>query len=374
MDIATRKFRAVGDIPAESNQDLILERCAGIVKVRKRRKSVSGHVYILKNSHIPKLVKIGFTERTPATRAAELSGNTGVPGEFEVVFSWLVADPADIEKRIHLLLAVYRRTGEFFELSPMKARLSVAAALTQWGVIGVDGLSFDGWKVKEQEQATVKELQRIRQQRQDEFDFEVAIRALIDELELRERHECATAYAATELKGIFSLLRSSDTPARQAAIQSAAEMARKSLANDLALPWLVSVPSHSFILVDDAYFTIADSKASRSTVEVHRQYVNLLSPNSGQAMLGQRGKDGPKRLPKGTSVETSKGWELIGRALVNTLTGETLENAIQFSAKRPMYQCIKPHDGRHFSDEPNLGAYHCKTLGFFVGEIVIKQI
>ena len=50
--------------------------------------SNKGYVYILVNENVPSLVKIGFTNRDPKTRAIELSNVTGVPGEWIVKKSW----------------------------------------------------------------------------------------------------------------------------------------------------------------------------------------------------------------------------------------------------------------------------------------------
>src|SRR4051812_48808438 len=77
-----------------------------------------GYVYILFNSAMPSLVKIGQTTRDPEDRAQEIGG-TGVPGRFVVAYRERVPDCVAVERRIHRELAKYRYDPkrEFFELS-----------------------------------------------------------------------------------------------------------------------------------------------------------------------------------------------------------------------------------------------------------------
>src|SRR2546428_12856208 len=93
-----------------------------------------GHLYIFVNKHMPGLVKIGYTERDPDVRAAELSTPTGVPGKFEVFISWLLDDPYVHEQRVFKQLNKHRHPGtEFFELPPAKAAEAAKAYLIKFG-------------------------------------------------------------------------------------------------------------------------------------------------------------------------------------------------------------------------------------------------
>ncbi len=81
-----------------------------------------GRIYILRNPyHSDALVKIGKTTRTSETRAAEISGVTGVPVPFEVMYEEEVVDADLAERLIHASLDRYRVNDrrEFFRL-PMK--------------------------------------------------------------------------------------------------------------------------------------------------------------------------------------------------------------------------------------------------------------
>lgn len=73
-----------------------------------------GFIYVLKNSHMPGLVKIGKTAKSPSMRAKQLS-STGVPGEFELIFALETPSMSADEKRIHKYLNNIRVNGrEFF--------------------------------------------------------------------------------------------------------------------------------------------------------------------------------------------------------------------------------------------------------------------
>lgn len=78
----------------------------------------TGHVYILANSSMPGLLKVGFTENSVQDRMAQLN-TTGVPSPFELVHSVEVDDPHKVEANIHESLAHSRldKGREFFRIS-----------------------------------------------------------------------------------------------------------------------------------------------------------------------------------------------------------------------------------------------------------------
>ncbi len=77
-----------------------------------------GWVYVLVNSSMPGVVKVGRTARRPLDRAAELSGLTAVPVPFVVAYEQAFADCHEAERAIHARLdaAGLRLVGnrEFF--------------------------------------------------------------------------------------------------------------------------------------------------------------------------------------------------------------------------------------------------------------------
>jgi hypothetical protein len=66
--------------------------------------SDQGYLYVLANSAMPGLVKVGKTTRTPSERADELSGVTGLPTPFIVVFEQLFENCSAAEQFVHTLL------------------------------------------------------------------------------------------------------------------------------------------------------------------------------------------------------------------------------------------------------------------------------
>jgi hypothetical protein len=60
-----------------------------------------GWIYVLVNSSIPGMAKVGRTSRPPAERVAELSGATGVATPFVLAFDQAVADCWAAERAVH---------------------------------------------------------------------------------------------------------------------------------------------------------------------------------------------------------------------------------------------------------------------------------
>ena len=79
-----------------------------------------GYVYILSNAAMPGLLKIGMTTRHPRDRVMELSGATGVPIAFEVLWYMPVSNARAAEAEAHRTLDRYRLSGnrEFFQVDP----------------------------------------------------------------------------------------------------------------------------------------------------------------------------------------------------------------------------------------------------------------
>lgn len=93
-----------------------------------------GHIYILQNPSFPEdLLKIGKTTRTPIERAKELSSNSGVPTEFNVVFDIFTPDCNISEKEVHEELKKYRVTTnrEFFKLAIDTAKEVIITVVTE---------------------------------------------------------------------------------------------------------------------------------------------------------------------------------------------------------------------------------------------------
>lgn len=83
----------------------------------------AGYVYILVNSALTGLVKIGLTRGTAKRRASDLSSGTGIPTPFIVAYEQLVADCVEVERRLHEKFAPFRENArrEFFRITPREA-------------------------------------------------------------------------------------------------------------------------------------------------------------------------------------------------------------------------------------------------------------
>ena len=114
-------------------------------KTQEQRGSVYGFVYVLTNSSMPGLIKIGQTERHPYSRAEEISAQTGVPTPFVVEYYFSVTDRTKAESAVHIALDSYRVSAgrEFFRIEPDKALIIVKHALEE---MILNPPSGQGWK------------------------------------------------------------------------------------------------------------------------------------------------------------------------------------------------------------------------------------
>lgn len=102
----------------------------------------SGSIYIMTNSEIEHLVKIGFTTRDVKQRAKELSTGAGLPGRWVPAKSWFITDPSAYEKLVHRKLSKYRKGGpELYKMNLEDAINNVSVILRSHGAIDDNGLS-----------------------------------------------------------------------------------------------------------------------------------------------------------------------------------------------------------------------------------------
>ena len=108
--------------------------------VRKYEKRITGtnpgYLYLMRSgAHSIDVYKIGKTKRSPQIRAGELSGATGVPTQFEVLYTWEVGDVDVVEREVHRKLRPYRinQRREFFRCPPQKIIETVNSLLDDVG-------------------------------------------------------------------------------------------------------------------------------------------------------------------------------------------------------------------------------------------------
>lgn len=117
--------RTYGDTPAvESRSQPKEEACLG----------GGGWIYVLVNSQMPGVVKIGRTDRSPRERVDEISAATGVPAPFVLVWEEQVSDSVAAESEVHRLLYSHRTSDdrEFFRLDPKSAIEAVSQVAAKY--------------------------------------------------------------------------------------------------------------------------------------------------------------------------------------------------------------------------------------------------
>jgi T5orf172 domain len=85
-------------------------------ETRNLLSGIRGWVYVITNSSLPDLVKIGFSTKDPRLRARKLK-NTGVPAPYIVERDFLVVSPYEVEQRAHEILEGKREGKEWFRCS-----------------------------------------------------------------------------------------------------------------------------------------------------------------------------------------------------------------------------------------------------------------
>jgi hypothetical protein len=99
-----------------------------------------GWIYVLANSTMKGILKIGRTDRTPSERADELSAATGVPTPFVIVWQEETGDSVSAEQEVHRLLEGYRVNlgREFFQIDTKTAIDIVSRACWRFAKTIVD--------------------------------------------------------------------------------------------------------------------------------------------------------------------------------------------------------------------------------------------
>ena len=93
-----------------------------------------GFLYVLVNSAMPGLVKVGKTQRDPETRAQELSGVTGIPTPFVVAYNEWFKDCSAAEDFVHAYLEeMGYRLAENREFFSAPAKVAIEAIIQAKG-------------------------------------------------------------------------------------------------------------------------------------------------------------------------------------------------------------------------------------------------
>jgi hypothetical protein len=89
-------------------------------------------IYVLSNTSMPDMVKIGHTKLTPEERARQISSTTGVPTPFVIEFAFKCHEGEFLENEIHKSLDMYRVSNnrEFFKL-PINEAIDIVKQIGQ---------------------------------------------------------------------------------------------------------------------------------------------------------------------------------------------------------------------------------------------------
>jgi len=111
-------------------------RCPNCGEVPFRLRDIPGYIYILSNSAMSGLLKIGLTTRSVSDRVYELNSATGVPTAFTIETYFESRNPKADENAIHKQLAQNRVPGrEFFRITIQEA-ITVVGSVTGTEPVG----------------------------------------------------------------------------------------------------------------------------------------------------------------------------------------------------------------------------------------------
>lgn len=120
-------------LPSISKENISCMYCGEALfcgKASFNTRFVPGYIYILSNSNMPGLLKIGLTTRTVLERTAELNSATGVPAAFTIEAYFESDDPISDESSLHILLAESRVPGREFFRTSLDEAIKAARAVT----------------------------------------------------------------------------------------------------------------------------------------------------------------------------------------------------------------------------------------------------
>ena len=81
---------------------------------------MKGWVYVISNTAMPDLIKIGYSNKDPQLRARELD-HTGSPAPYVVDYEMHTSEPRFIEQKVHTALSQYNVGKEWFRCSTEEA-------------------------------------------------------------------------------------------------------------------------------------------------------------------------------------------------------------------------------------------------------------
>lgn len=85
------------------------------------------HVYVLSNTSMPGLLKIGYTKGDPSKRVSQLDRSTSVPTGFKLEWAFPCYNAIELEAEVHEYLSGYRvnNNREFFKITLDEAKSTI---------------------------------------------------------------------------------------------------------------------------------------------------------------------------------------------------------------------------------------------------------
>lgn len=115
----------------KNEKDKFCIECTSCKKIIFKSVPVNGYIYILSNSCMPNLIKIGYTERSVFERLNELNSATGVPEPFIIEATFICENPKWDEQLIHSELSQKRnnKNRDFFSIDAVEAYIIIEKIL-----------------------------------------------------------------------------------------------------------------------------------------------------------------------------------------------------------------------------------------------------
>lgn len=110
----------------------IIPESLNVIVAVEQLGDADGFVYVLTNTSLAGLVKVGYTTGLPEERCVALSGSTSIPTPFQVAWAVPIAGVVrQVEAHAHRRLAAFRVGKEYFKVSVQIAKTEILAVVRQ---------------------------------------------------------------------------------------------------------------------------------------------------------------------------------------------------------------------------------------------------
>ena len=107
----------------------------------EQQSGLNGWVYVVTNPSLPGLVKVGYTTRQDVNKRLREFDQAGLPYPYEKAYALWVAEPRQLEQRVHQHLTVWRENKEWFRCSVELARATIDQLAQHHKALQEEGVS-----------------------------------------------------------------------------------------------------------------------------------------------------------------------------------------------------------------------------------------